>query len=175
MAPPLGCSGWQLDIWKNLALRSLFQVTSAVRQRQGSVSSLCHVYIRPSHQIRWVPIVGFVTVKVKICNPEKLESCCEVELLADTGAMYSIVPRCILEKLGVKPLGKRAFALANGDKIEREIGGALYKVDGYQGYASVVFGANDDKPLLGVTALEEMGLQVDPVTKQLRPIELLLL
>ena len=37
------------------------------------------------------------------------------------------------------------------------------------------FGVNEDKPLLGVTALEEMALQVDPVTKQLKPIELLLL
>ena len=119
--------------------------------------------------------MGFVTVKVQICNPEKPESCHEVELLADTGAMYSIVPADVLKKLGMRSLGKRGFVLANGEKIEREVGGALYKFGGYEGYASVVFGVDDDKPLLGVTALEEMGLQVDPVTKQLRPIELLLL
>ena len=55
------------------------------------------------------------------------------------------------------------------------MGGALYKFGRHEGYASVVFGVNEDKPLLGVTALEEMALQVDPVTKQLKPIELLLL
>lgn len=51
----------------------------------------------------------------------------------------------------------------------------MYKFGRHEGYASVVFGVNEDKPLLGVTALEEMALQVDPVTKQLKPIELLLL
>jgi len=119
--------------------------------------------------------MGFTVVRVRICDPEKPESCHELELLADTGAMYSIVPKEILEKIGIRPFGRRVFALANGEKIEREVGGAVYKVDRYQGYASVVFGVDEDKPLLGVTALEEMGLQVDPVTKQLRPIELLLL
>jgi len=119
--------------------------------------------------------VSFVTVEVQICNPEKPESRDEVELLADTGAMYSIVPADVLKKLGIRSLGKRVSALANGEKIEREVGGALYKFGRHEGYASVVFGVNEDKPLLGVTALEEMGLQVDPVTKQLKPIELLLL
>ena len=55
------------------------------------------------------------------------------------------------------------------------MGGALYRIGENEGYASVVFGLKGDKPLLGITALEEMGLQVDPATKQLKPIERLLL
>ncbi len=119
--------------------------------------------------------MDFTSANVRICNPEKPASCYEAELLVDTGAMYSVVPIQILKKLGISPLGRRVFALANGEKIEREVGGALYKVGKHEGYASVVFGLNDDKPLLGVTALEEMGLQVDPVTRKLKPLELLLL
>lgn len=57
--------------------------------------------------------MSFVTVEVQICNPEKPESRDEVELLADTGAMYSIVPADVLKKLGIRSLGKRVFALAN--------------------------------------------------------------
>ena len=53
--------------------------------------------------------------------------------------------------------------------------GAMYSIGKYEGYASIIFGINGDRQLLGVTALEEMGLQVDPITKQLKPIELLLL
>jgi len=119
--------------------------------------------------------MGFTRVKVEICNPKMVEKCKEIELLADTGAMYSIVKTETLQELEIKPLGRRKFSLANGEKIEREIGGALYRIGEYEGYASVIFGVEDDRELLGVTALEEMGLQVDPVTKQLKPVELLLL
>jgi len=119
--------------------------------------------------------MGFTSVKIYIHNPEKPTECCQVTLLADTGAMYSIVPSKILDNLGIKPLGRRKFTLANGQKIERNIGGALYKLGEYSGHAPVIFGEESDHPILGVTTLEALGLQVDPVTKQLKPTELLLL
>jgi len=118
--------------------------------------------------------MGFTKVKVEICNSKMQEKWKEVELLADTGAMYSVVQSGTLKKLEIEPIGKRKFTLANGEKIEREIGGALYRIGEYEGYASVIFGLGSDKVLLGVTALEEMGLQVDPITKELKPAELLL-
>ena len=119
--------------------------------------------------------MGFARVKVEICNPKMVEKCKEIELLADTGAMYSVVQSETLRGLEIEPIGKRKFTLANGEKIEREIGGALYRIGEYKGYASVIFGLEGDRELLGVTALEEMGLQVDPFTKKLKPVELLLL
>jgi predicted aspartyl protease len=39
----------------------------------------------------------------------------------------------------------------------------------------VIFGEAADQPVLGVTALEMMGLEVDPVRGELRPTEFLLL
>lgn len=119
--------------------------------------------------------MGFTTVEVLVHNPEKPAEYQAVNLLADTGAMYSIIPRHILSELGIKPLHKRLFTLANGERIEREIGGALYRVKEYGGHAPVIFGEEGDKPILGVTALEAMGLQVDPITHELKPTELLLL
>ena len=118
--------------------------------------------------------MGFARVKVEICNPKMVEKCKEIELLADAGTMYSVAQSETLRELEIEPM-KRKFTLVNGEKIEREIGGALYRIGEYEGYASVIFGVEDDRELLGVTALEEMGLQVDPVTKQLKPVELLLL
>ena len=119
--------------------------------------------------------MGLTTVNVKIRNPADPKKGRDLDLLVDTGAIYSIVPAEFLKGLDIRPLGKRSFTLADGGKVEREVGGALYKIGKHEGYASVVFGSKKDKPLLGVTALEEMGLQVDPVTKQLRRTELLLL
>ena len=125
----------------------------------------------PLHIIQ--PEMGFTTVEVLVHNPEKPAECRAVNLLADTGAMYSIIPRHVLDNLGIKPLYRRRFTLANGERIEREIGGALYRVKEYGGHAPVIFGEEADKPILGVTALEAMGLQVDPMTREVKPTELL--
>ncbi len=119
--------------------------------------------------------MGLTSVKILIANPRSPDKTKEVELLVDTGAMYSMVPSKILQELGVEPEGTRTFTLASGEKIQRKVGGALYKLDGILGHATVIFGEERDKPLLGVTALEEMGLEVDPVTKKLKSTELYLL
>ena len=119
--------------------------------------------------------MGFTTVEVSICNPEKPGEPQRVNLLVDTGAMYSIVPRRDLDNLGVKPRWRRRFRLADGRRIEREGSGLLYRVGKHEGHAPVIFGEAGDQPILGVTALEAMGLQVDPITHELKPTELLLL
>ena len=119
--------------------------------------------------------MGFTTVEVAIHNPQTPARYQRVNMIADTGAMYSLIPRQILEALGIKPLQRRNFTLANGERIQRDFGGALYRIGDRQGHAPVIFGEGQDRPLLGVTTLEALGLQVDPVTKELKPIELLLL
>jgi len=119
--------------------------------------------------------MGFVRVKAVIANPAAPERREELELLADTGALYSIVPAEVLERIGVRPHGTRAFRLADGARMEREIGGASFHWDGYEGLSPVIFGEADDEPVLGVVTLEALGLEVDPVGERLRPMELLLI
>lgn len=87
--------------------------------------------------------------------------------------MISFVPGEILEKLGIPRQSRRPFRMAKGQVIERDMGVALIAWDGYTSGAPVVFGEPGDQALLGVTALEAMGLQVDPVNKTLNPTDLL--
>ena len=47
--------------------------------------------------------------------------------------------------------------------------------DGATAGVTVVFGEQDDPPILGVTALESLGFQVGPVSGELKPSEMLLL
>ena len=54
-------------------------------------------------------------------------------------------------------------------------GGAIFEVENRRGHAPVIFGEKEDKCLLGVTALEALGLEVDVATGKLKPMELLLL
>jgi len=119
--------------------------------------------------------MGFVKVRVKIGNPEKPSVSKEVELIADTEAIYTVVSKKILEELGIRKRGKRKFKLANGKIIEREVGIIKIEVRETVAYTTVFFGEENDTQVLGVTALEELGMQIDPITGELKPMELLLL
>ena len=46
---------------------------------------------------------------------------------------------------------------------------------GRRGGITVIFGEEDDLAVLGVTALEALGLEVDPIKNTLREAELLML
>jgi len=52
---------------------------------------------------------SFSSLRVGLYNPEKPERVVEVEGIVDTGAIYSVVRRDILEQLGVKPVERRKF------------------------------------------------------------------
>lgn len=119
--------------------------------------------------------MGFVKTKVTIYNLADRNKYCEIECLVDTGSIHTLLPRDVLKQVGIKSTGERFFVLADGRKIKRKIGGALFKIGKYEGPAPVIFGNKKDKPLLGVTALEALGLEIDPVSGKLKPMELLIL
>ena len=118
--------------------------------------------------------MGFVHVRVQVCNPAQVERCQELELLVDTGAILSVIPRATLDQLGIPPLGSRKFR-GFGGIIERQTAGVTVRYQEYSAGITAVFGEEDDTPVLGVTALETLGYQVDPTTGELKPTELLLL
>jgi predicted aspartyl protease len=119
--------------------------------------------------------MGLTNVKFKVINPANLDQFFETDVLVETGALYSVIPKSMLQKLQIKPIWKKLFTLANGDKIERDVGGVIFQWNEYGGYSPVVFGEAKGKPLLGAFSLEAMGLEVSPVKGELRPMELLLL
>ena len=93
-----------------------------------------------------------------------------VEFLIDSGAVHSVVPSAVLERLGIQVLDEQEFRLANGDKIVRRKGGALFRYSGSVGVADVLFGEEGDSNLLGATTLEGLGLVLDPLRRELRPL-----
>jgi clan AA aspartic protease len=119
--------------------------------------------------------LGYVRVKAKLRNPEKKSLETEMELLVDTGAIYSIVPARVLDELRIERKSTRKMRLADGSIIERHLGIVEVEVKGETAHSNVIFGEEKDASVLGVTSLEELALQVDPITGELRPLELLLL
>jgi clan AA aspartic protease len=92
-----------------------------------------------------------------------------VEVLADTGATLTMLPSGLLEKAGVKPEGMVRVRTADGRAAERSAGIARVTVQGETTAVRVLFGEADDAALLGLTALEQVGLTVDPVNRKLVP------
>ncbi len=85
-----------------------------------------------------------------------------LRLLVDTGASLSFIPRGILESLGVQPEDREPFELGDGRIVERDVGPAVIRFQGKSAGTQVVFAEPGDGPVLGVNALEELGLQLNP-------------
>ncbi|MBI2303431.1 MAG: Retroviral aspartyl protease [Chloroflexi bacterium] len=119
--------------------------------------------------------MGYVRVKGVISNIMDRSKCAEVEFVVDTDAMGTVVPGGILQKLDMKPTGEARFKLANGQVSNFPIGDAYIEVEEITRATTVIFGSEDAPALLGVTTLEQLGLEVDRVTGKLKPMELMLL
>jgi len=118
--------------------------------------------------------MGITTTYLKVKESRKSTGEAEVDFMIDSGAVYSLVPGKILKKLGVEAYREVSFALADGSKISRKVGEAYFELNGEGATAPVIFGEKNDEPLLGATTLEAMGLVLNPFTRTLHPMRMLL-
>ena len=118
--------------------------------------------------------MGINKLEIEVGNPANPAVTERVEFLIDSGAIYSVVPTPMLERLGIKPLSEQEFRLANGTKIVRKKGIALFKYGDKIGGADVIFGEEGDSVLLGTFTLEALGLALDPLKRELRPLPMIL-
>jgi len=114
-------------------------------------------------------------VAVEVSNPRDQTQWRKLDLIADTGAIFSIIPRITLEQLGIILYAEETFHLADGSEIRRQMGDVFIRIDGKARTVPTIFGEPTDTPLLGVTALEILGYTVDPRTRKLEPTKMLLL
>ena len=98
----------------------------------------------------------------------------EIEATVDTGAAYTTLPSGLLRELGIEPMDKGVFLLADGRRVEMDIGRAWATINGTSEVTLVVFGEDDAPPLLGAYTLEGLRLAVDPVAQRLVPTHLIL-
>jgi aspartyl protease family protein len=104
-------------------------------------------------------------------NPDHWQ---RVRCLVDSGAIYTVVPAALLQSLGIEPTAEEEFELANRETITRRKGIAAFRYEGRVGGADVIFGEEGDAHLLGAFTLEALGLALDPLRRELRPLRLLI-
>lgn len=118
--------------------------------------------------------MGLTSLSATIINPANSRLRQEVDFMVDSGAVYSVVDKRILKKVGIKPFGKKKFFLANGQSVERKIGGSVFEYAQEKGYAPVIFGEKNDTNLFGAVTLEALGLVLDPLQRKLLKLPLVL-
>jgi clan AA aspartic protease len=114
--------------------------------------------------------MGLTNVEMIVGNPQHPDRARRVKFLVDSGAIYSLVPREVLEEIGIVRNGEQTFSMADGTPIRRNIGYALFTYEGVTRASTVIFGEQGDEPLLGVMTLEEFGLTLHPFRREIRPM-----
>lgn len=113
--------------------------------------------------------MGHTYAKVKIHNLS-LSAHTDLELLVDSGSTYTWVSKDILERLGIERIGEREFKTIEGRLPKRHIGMGIIELMNRKAPTILVFAEEGDAEVLGVHALEGLGLELDPVTKQLKKV-----
>jgi clan AA aspartic protease len=111
--------------------------------------------------------IGLTRVAVKLKNLSSNDPY-QSQFLVDTGATDSLAPGIELRKIGIKSVGKTAYELANGSIEEYEFGLAEISFMNETTAGRVIFGPDNVEPILGVTALESVGITIDPTNRTLK-------
>ena len=110
--------------------------------------------------------MGTITVPIQVGDLAGRQFI-EVDALVDTGSTDTVLPSNVLEQLGIEPVDRYTYKLADDRIVEYEVGDGRIRIDGRERIAPIVFGPRGVAPLLGATALEIFHLVVDPVERRL--------
>lgn len=116
--------------------------------------------------------MGMFKQRVRVSNSRNPDQFFEEDFWVDTGALYSFVPEEYLERITVSPSAKRNLILADGRQDTRLLGFCDFQIEGMESGipCPVIFAPKGSLFLLGATALENFGVDVDPIQKKLKPI-----
>ena len=112
--------------------------------------------------------MGLTHVTVNLKASQEAKEKYEADFLIDTGATDCLAPASELKKAGIVPAGKMIYELADGKKAEYNFGLTVIEFMGEITAGRVIFGPDNAEPLLGVTALESVGILVDPIRQTLK-------
>ena len=112
--------------------------------------------------------MGLTHVTVRLRRLGSQNGTYEADFLVDTRATDSLAPASELTRAGVQPVARTAYESANGAVEEYPFGLVEIMFMGEITAGRVIFGPDNAEPVLGVTALESVGITVDPATRTLK-------
>jgi predicted aspartyl protease len=97
-----------------------------------------------------------------------------VRFLVDSGATYSALPEPLWQQLSLTPRREVDLSLADGSIITRGLSQCEFEIAGVVMASPVILGRADEGPIVGAVTLETLGLVLQPLSRQLVPMRLLL-
>lgn len=116
--------------------------------------------------------MGVTYIEGVVTGPTQQQA--TVRFLVDGGATYSLLPHDAWKAIGLPPKRSLTFALADGTTVERNVSECHVSLPEGEGHTPVVLGEPGDEALLGVVTLEILGLVLNPFTRKLHPMRMLL-
>ena len=116
--------------------------------------------------------LSYVTATVR--HPGRHGSGVRVRCLVDTGAIFTILPPRVWQKLRLEPLETADFTLADGTVMRRGVSEARFTIEGRSRTSPVVLGEAGEAALLGAVTLETLGLMVNPLSRRVLPMRMTL-
>jgi len=114
--------------------------------------------------------MGIPPITVTVSNPADSTRRWEGRFVVDTGAVDCIIPGKRLREIGIQPIGKRSYELADGREISLEVAVARIEFMGNFVGTTVIFGPDNAEPILGTTALASAGIEIDPRNNRLKQL-----
>jgi clan AA aspartic protease len=97
-----------------------------------------------------------------------------LQFLVDSGATYTLLPHDTWSLIGLTAKRSVRFTLADGTVIERQVSECHIVLPQGDGHTPVILGEPGDEALLGTITLEELGLVLNPFTRTLQPMRMML-
>lgn len=97
-----------------------------------------------------------------------------VRFIVDTGTGYTLVPHEVWQRIGLEPSRTEEFRLVDGSRMIRQMSECHITLPGGSAHTPVILGEPDDEALLGVVTLEEIGEVLNPFTRQLQKMRMVL-
>ena len=118
--------------------------------------------------------MGITFTKARLSNPRRPDIAeIEIELLVDSGALFSVVPASILAALGVARK-QLEFTLADGTHVAYDVGEVNFAVGDLDATSKVVFAPEGSDAAPRRRRTRDLALMLNPVTRELLPMRLFL-
>lgn len=98
----------------------------------------------------------------------------EVRFLIDSGATYTLLANEHWKAIGLVAKRAMEFTLGDGTVLRRQVSECHISLSEGEGHTPVVLGEGEDESLLGVVTLEILGLKLNPFTRTLEPMKMML-
>ena len=96
------------------------------------------------------------------------------DFAVDVLGMNLIAPAFELARVGIEPVRRSAFALADGSRRDFPFAFAEMEILGQRTVSRAIFGPDDTEPIVGNLLFESVGFVIDPDTQEIkrRPLRL---